>query len=373
MVNRSSVTGEEETLRRPDVELIEENGQLAIDKNCDMKVAGIAKFYPDFIDVGDDWEALFASSPVLDVTIMYGATWRNTYRKHLQTMTRRPEGRIRVILPNPSADSASIQAYARTIGITPDDFRGRVQAAIIDFSSMEPRRHVEVYLTTKVFRHAVYMFADHAVLALYALCGERIPTPALLLAEGEILSFLRVSVVNASQAITDEYYYNENIIDERCFPPHLSLHICTVPSGEIPHIVDELRALIERVGLPCINPIGVESSYGGYVMLNVERTAELIALHEATLELAAMAREGVDFDKYGSKYVRDAFVPHLSLAKVDRRDQANASNIGRQAIGSCQPTRTRALELCDIGAHSERWDVLASFPNRNPQATDLSP
>jgi hypothetical protein len=192
MVNRPSVAGREETLRYLDVGLTEENSQLVIGKNCDVTVAGIAKFYPDFVDVGADWEALFASSPVLDVTIMYGATWRNTYRKHLQAMARRPGGRIRVVLPDPSADSASIQAYAQTIGVASDDFRGRVQAAIADFSSMEPRRHVEVYLTAKVFRHAVYLFADHAVLAFYALCGERISTPALLVAEGELLSFLRL-------------------------------------------------------------------------------------------------------------------------------------------------------------------------------------
>lgn len=191
MVNRSSVAGKEENVRHLDVGLIEESDQVVI-KNCGIKMAGIAKFYPDFVDVGDDWETLFASSPVLDVTIMYGATWRNTYRKHLQAMARRPEGRIRVILPNPSVDSTLIQTYAQTIGIAPKDFCGRVQAAITDFSSMEPRRHVEVYLTDKAFRHAVYMFADHAVLALYALCGERIPTPALLVAEGEMLSFLRV-------------------------------------------------------------------------------------------------------------------------------------------------------------------------------------
>ena len=172
------------------------------------------------------------------------------------------------------------------------------------------------------------------------------------------------SVVNASQAITDEYYYNENVIDERTFPPHLSLHICTVPHDKILQIGNDLCVLTEQVGLPHINPIAVESSFGGYVMLNVERTAQLMALHEAILELAAIARKGVDADKYGSKYVRDAFVPHVSLAKVDGRDLANATNIGRQAFGRCQPTRTRALELCDIGAHNERWDVLASFPNR---------
>jgi hypothetical protein len=174
------------------------------------------------------------------------------------------------------------------------------------------------------------------------------------------------SVVNASQAITDEYYYNENVIDERNFPPHLSLHICTVPYSEIPQIVDELRVLIDRAHLPCINPIGVDSSDGGYVMVNVEPTAELIALHDEILELAAVAREGASPNKYDSNYVRDTFMPHFSLAKVDRRDLTNATNIGRQAFGSPQPTQTRALELCDIGAQSERWDVLANFPNRKP-------
>ncbi|MGH7927429.1 MAG: hypothetical protein ACREQV_06520 [Candidatus Binatia bacterium] len=95
-------------------------------------------------------------------------------------------------MPDPSVDSSPIQAYAQAIGIVPEDFRGKVQAAITDFSSIKPCHHIEVYLTTKVFRHAVYMFADRAVLALYGLCGERIPTPALLVNEGKLLSFLRV-------------------------------------------------------------------------------------------------------------------------------------------------------------------------------------
>ncbi|MGH4013889.1 MAG: 2'-5' RNA ligase family protein [Pseudonocardiaceae bacterium] len=174
------------------------------------------------------------------------------------------------------------------------------------------------------------------------------------------------SVISASQAITDEYYYNENVIDDKEFPPHLSLHICTVPHDRIQQIVDDLRVLIERIDLPDINPVSIEASYGGYVMLNVERTAELMALHEAILDLAAAAREGVGNDKYGSEYIRDSFVPHVSLAKVDRRDVNSATDLGRRVLGDCHPTRTRAFDLCDIGSRSERWDVLASFPGGEP-------
>ncbi|MGH3916395.1 MAG: hypothetical protein ACRDTC_23750, partial [Pseudonocardiaceae bacterium] len=54
-----------------------------------------------------------------------------------------------------------------------------------------------------------------------------------------------------------------------------------------------------------------------------------------------------------------------ALAKVDPRDLISATETGRKALGSdagLRPARPRTLDLCDIGARSERWDVLASFP-----------
>jgi hypothetical protein len=153
--------------------------------------SGIVRFYGDFVDIEGDWEALFAASTTLDLAIMYGATWRNTYRKNLHALAGRPGGRIRVVLPNPSADSLVVAPYAHSLRITPDDFRRKVSEAIDDFQSMGPRRHVEIYLTTAMLRHAIYLFTHQAVLALYALCSERIPTPALLASDRGLLSFMR--------------------------------------------------------------------------------------------------------------------------------------------------------------------------------------
>jgi hypothetical protein len=152
---------------------------------------GIARFYGDFVDIEGDWDALFSASSTLDLAIMYGATWRHTYRKHLRALAARPGGRIRVVLPDPSPSSRVAALYAATLRIPPDDFGRRVSEAIDDFRSMGPPRHVEVYLTTAAFRHAVYLFSQQAVLAMYALCSERIPTPALLASEGRLLSFIR--------------------------------------------------------------------------------------------------------------------------------------------------------------------------------------
>ncbi|MGQ0775949.1 MAG: hypothetical protein ACT4NY_16270 [Pseudonocardiales bacterium] len=170
----------------------EENARSVVEGNINIGGPGIAKFYPDFVDIGGDWESLFTSSSTLDLAIMYGATWRNTFRKHLYAIAGRPDGRIRVVLPDPSAGSILIELYAQTLEITSVDLRERVQAAIVDFRAMEPCRHVEIYVTATVFRHAIYMFADRAILALYSLCGERIPTPAMLVSKGGLLSFVRL-------------------------------------------------------------------------------------------------------------------------------------------------------------------------------------
>jgi 2'-5' RNA ligase superfamily len=170
-------------------------------------------------------------------------------------------------------------------------------------------------------------------------------------------------IVRASQAITDEYYYNENIIDERTFPPHLSLHICTLPASTVDKAVTDLRDLVTEVDLPAIVPTGVSRSYGGYIMVNIDRTAEIMALHEAVLEIAAAARENLSGDKYGSQFIRKAFDPHISLAKVDSDDVSGAERIGQDSSADWKTLGAHAqtLDLSDIGMRSEQWKHIVSI------------
>ncbi|HUY45853.1 MAG TPA: 2'-5' RNA ligase family protein [Streptosporangiaceae bacterium] len=177
------------------------------------------------------------------------------------------------------------------------------------------------------------------------------------------------AVITASQAITDEFYYNANVIDAEIFPPHLSLHICTIPRATLGQVTADLKALT-AAGLPDIAAVMVEPSYSGYVMLNVERSPDLMALHEAILGLAARARESLGSDPFGSPYIRDSFTPHISLAKIDRDDQSEAAAIGRRTLSEPGTAPSQALDLCDIGERSERWDILASFPaTENPRTS----
>jgi hypothetical protein len=114
------------------------------------------------------------------------------------------------------------------------------------------------------------------------------------------------AVIEASQAITDEFYYNANIIDDKTFPPHLSLHICTIPRDALP------------------------------------QTDGLLDLHEAILNIAAEARQGLGQDGFGNPYIRELFTPHISLAKVDYSDQSVAVTIGRENLGELSVARVRA-------------------------------
>jgi hypothetical protein len=79
------------------------------------------------------------------------------------------------------------------------------------------------------------------------------------------------------------------------------------------------------------------------------------------LAIAAEARKDLGQDKYGSQYIRNLFVPHISLAKVEYREQAQAAAIGRDTLGDPGVTQSRSLDLCDIGERSERWDVLVTL------------
>ncbi len=77
----------------------------------------------------------------------------------------------------------------------------------------------------------------------------------------------------------------------------------------------------------------------------------------------------MDADPFGSPYIRGSFIPHISLAKLDRDDQPEAATIGRRALAGSTSATPQALELCDIGQNSEQWKTLASFSPTTPSAS----
>ncbi len=60
-----------------------------------------------------------------------------------------------------------------------------------DFRSLGESPQVQIFQTAVAFHHALYLFDSAAVIALYALCGTRMRTPAALVGEGDLLTFMR--------------------------------------------------------------------------------------------------------------------------------------------------------------------------------------
>jgi TIR domain len=156
-----------------------------------QSLSGIMRYYPDIVDLVDDWHSLFAQTRHLDLLVMYGGTWRYTYLKELNTLVANPEGRLRAVVPELTLRSSLLQVYAKRLAVKPSDVLERVTVAIEDLKQLAMRGHVEIYTVPLYFYHACYLFDTGGVLALYSYRSARVPTPAFVLSDGELLRFLR--------------------------------------------------------------------------------------------------------------------------------------------------------------------------------------
>lgn len=156
--------------------------------------SGVDRYYQDFVDITDEWGRQMERSRSLDLFIMYGYTWRNTYRKEIERLVARPDGRLRVVLPAYEAGTDAdplVAVHARRLNISESDMRTRIADAVADFGSLAGLGRVEIYLTTIAYNHALYLFDHAGVIALYALSGLRSATPAWVVSKGGLLRFAR--------------------------------------------------------------------------------------------------------------------------------------------------------------------------------------
>ena len=150
--------------------------------------SGISTYYSDFVDA-DAGSVLFKESDSLDLVIMYGNTWRNTYLKLFEEMLRRG-GRVRVVLPAVD-DNSLCDVYARRLGVSQASLRLKVAEAVDEFSRLAAFGRVELFTSEKYFNQAIYLFDEECVLALYSFREGRVPTPAMVISQGDFLAFLR--------------------------------------------------------------------------------------------------------------------------------------------------------------------------------------
>jgi len=151
--------------------------------------SGLSHLYSDFVDI-DRWPDFFQASASLDLLVMYAASWRNTYLKHIRALLKKPKARLRVILPDVTSSSL-LEVYAPRLRLEPRELRNRIEQAIEDFSGLAKYGIVEVYSSPKYFNHAMYLFDTRCVFALYSFSPNRNATPAFVTDDGWFTTFMR--------------------------------------------------------------------------------------------------------------------------------------------------------------------------------------
>lgn len=165
--------------------------ELALSLSHRPDISGVEKYHPDFVGFTEEWLDLFSHSTKLDLLMMYSATWRHTYLNQITELVSRPGGRIRIVFPALETDSTLLKVFARRLQIKPKELKARITTAINEYGNLSQFGKVEIYTTTKYLNHACYLFDTGGILALYSYRIGRVPTPAIILRDGDLLTFIR--------------------------------------------------------------------------------------------------------------------------------------------------------------------------------------
>ncbi len=95
------------------------------------------------------------------------------------------------------------------------------------------------------------------------------------------------AVIDASQAITQRFR-NNNIIDADRFPPHISLHICTIPNNNLSLFTNDV--VLSNSKIVSLKPTRLSMASSGYIFLEVEKSPAIYKLHERIINISARIR-----------------------------------------------------------------------------------
>jgi hypothetical protein len=151
---------------------------------------GIQGYAPDIVTIREDFEELIARSTTADLLVMYGATWRNTWRAALARMLRKRKSRLRVVLAAVDRDLELRRLYARRLHCSQEELLLRFRTAIREFSSLPANGSVEIYTTRSYLNHCLYLFDRGMVLGFYSY-RERERTPAVITQDGDLQRWAR--------------------------------------------------------------------------------------------------------------------------------------------------------------------------------------
>ncbi|MFO0099254.1 MAG: hypothetical protein ACK52E_14505 [Aphanizomenon sp.] len=158
----------------------------------ELATAGIIQVVPSFQSQKIDWESLFAQTTNFDLLSISSSTWRNQHFTELEMLAKKPNSRIRVLLPDPNHDHTVTEIAYRMDG-QPNDVVNRIKDTINFFESLSknyPNAQIQVWLIKQAPLFSIYRFNNKVIVAFYSHRRKRIEIPTFICREeGTLFGF----------------------------------------------------------------------------------------------------------------------------------------------------------------------------------------
>lgn len=150
----------------------------------ELEASGIKRVGMQFFEDAV-WESCFKGVEKLDIFVAYAQTWRNINLPRLQVVARKPNGRIRIYLPDPE-DQPTIDTLSTRFKIKPDELRQRIEATKQDFEGLRVANgaSIEVFYWPGDRLFTFYRFDNKVILSMYRHAGRSPVLPTFVCESG---------------------------------------------------------------------------------------------------------------------------------------------------------------------------------------------
>jgi len=118
------------------------------------------------------WKELILKSNEIDLLLAYGKTWRGNNKQFLCEFLQKPSSRLRVVLPDHTADHVVEELTERSSKRTTEELRGKIENAEDHFialaSDYSAKGHLTLWRMNIAPVFALYRFDDIVIISFYS-------------------------------------------------------------------------------------------------------------------------------------------------------------------------------------------------------------
>ncbi len=206
-----------------------------------------------------------------------------------------------------------------------------------------------------------------------SLTPAKISVAIALITEKEISR----QISKASQAIAN-LFENNNIIDNRAFPAHISLYLGGFAKEDIPAVKKTLEPFKETIPKITLTVKKIRLKSPGFIYLDLELPKVLLVSYQKMIESLAVIHQQdpvyrpriinrwakltgsqkASLKHYGDYKIKDRLNPHISIALVVEKHGKAALKLAKEIITLPQEIKIRRIQAVDIGHKNEKWQIL---------------